>query len=220
MSHGYLRDADNQLRKCSWIFSEVGIEALMESCALGDDDLADAFRTLGVGWADACETTTAGQIEITLEKIRLGGINHGGWKPAQGGDDKAPGDASKVPHTVRRDAAGVVDRVDAVIYERLPEREFATFKFFYRDEVGMRRWKGEENDPGDGVGGVGEEEAPAPTFGEFTVVERRKRGAEEGEEEEEGGDRGLKKAKEDLGVGEGEVEGDGGEDGNEEDEEL
>lgn len=84
-----VKDADGRLRDCGWLFREVRIESVFHNLVLGgdgqehdvvptqEDDLLKAFSGLGATLEDAEEKSTAGQIEITLERVKLGRVLHG-----------------------------------------------------------------------------------------------------------------------------------------------
>ncbi|KAK5719387.1 hypothetical protein LTR15_007910 [Elasticomyces elasticus] len=164
MMHRIVQDADGTLRECGWYFTEVGIETLMDGldkmilnddsstgedaavCAAEDDGVADAFTSLGAnGLETGEEGVSAGQIELTFERVTLGKVK----KNAKFGTDKEPEedtemtvDASKIPHITARDAGTRRSSTHDVIYfdPLVPgERPFATFRFYYRNEATLRK---------------------------------------------------------------------------------
>ena len=155
-----VQDEDGGLRECGWYFRDVGIETVFDKLFLSggagegeavpakdEDDLLAAFSSLGAsGFEDAEEEIQAGQIEITLERVRVGETRNGvRFQPPSGQDiDMDSPDLSKLSHTAARDAGRRrANRIDLVYYEPFTpggEKPYATFRFYYRSEEKLRKF--------------------------------------------------------------------------------
>lgn len=152
-----VKDADGRLRDCGWLFKEVGIVLQIDSVfdklkllsgnhdnevvpTQEDDDLLTALRGLGANLEDAEERSTAGQIEVTLERVTVGRIKYDFWE-GHGGEsidvDMSASDMNNISHTVARDKGTRKEDVIRFIFYDLvdpAEQPYATFRFYYRSE--------------------------------------------------------------------------------------
>ena len=150
-------DDEGDVRECGWVFKEVGIEDVFDKLflsngsgdeetepATGDgDELLTAMNGLGANrMEDTDEKSTMGQIEVTLERIKLGETKHGIYRPDKLDDndklDISEADMTGVTHTAAYDAGKLRDkRIDTIYYDTLHEpdkKPYANFKFYYRNE--------------------------------------------------------------------------------------
>lgn len=147
-----IRDENDNLRECGWVFKEIGIESVLENLDLGgdgvvptteEDDLVSDFQDLGAArLSDAEEQSTVGQIEITLERVKVG-RKIDSTRPAILRDDGSGGVTgataiTTVTHTAGRDAGVQLPhelmRTRQYYPYEVGEEPYAKFRFYYRSE--------------------------------------------------------------------------------------
>lgn len=155
-----VRAPNGKLRKCGWIFKDIGIESLdfhslnisemAEHVTTEEHNLVAALNELGNNaFEDAGEQSKFGQIEIILQRVTvLEPISQSGFEPdmveSEEDTEMVLGSSEKISHRAANDSGRPCANGphEVTYYYPVEEDElpFAVFKFYYRSEDVLRRF--------------------------------------------------------------------------------
>lgn len=147
-----VRNENGNWRECGWVFRDVGVDITFENLQLDADDqttihahpeeeLTDAFEAMGAGEsAEKDEQSKVGQIEVRLDRVKLGETVSGRLKDRTEGlamrqlRSSTIGDAK---HTIGRTKGQAFEGPKRIQYYRNIDEDcepYAIFRFNYCDE--------------------------------------------------------------------------------------